>query len=91
MDGCVCLKLTVSGSLTNHPAISFAQPKINKHIDEAMAPQNMNGLRRPYLLRLLSETMPTIGWMINPPSGPASHTNDSLLLLNPSARRYGVA
>jgi hypothetical protein len=73
------------------PAISFAHPKINMQIADEIAPAIMKGLRRPYLLRLLSEIIPMIGCIRSPPNGPASHTSDSLLLLRPRARRYGVA
>jgi hypothetical protein len=50
-------------------------------------PTTMYGLRRPHLDLLESAKTPTTGCVIIPDSGPAIHTRDVWLLVNPRFRR----
>ena len=49
----------------------------------AVDPATINGRLLPYMLVEISDQAPTIGYIINPESGPASQAQVSKLLDNP--------
>lgn len=80
----VPFRLTVSGSDTKIPTISEVQPNTIKQSPTINEPPIMNGLLLPHLDLELSARTPTTGCIIRPDNGPAIHTRDVLLLVNPS-------
>ncbi|KAK5628093.1 hypothetical protein RRF57_003808 [Xylaria bambusicola] len=70
--------------------MSSVKPKSSRNSADIMAPVRMKGRRRPNLDVDLSAMVPTIGCTTSPDNGPAIHTSDVLLFVNPRERRYGV-
>jgi hypothetical protein len=77
----------VSSFVIKYLTTSFVQPSNIRNIATNIVPKNMKGLRRPQREVERSATTPTMGCIIRPESGPATHTREILDFVRPSSRR----